>query len=123
MTTANRDDPYADRRQRTFEQAEGVEPLPTQLQPKELSKQLRAIVWLLVYESLKADTRRDLMGDVPPYFGDNWGNILYAHHVMHEHLMADDFENNASGLTEKLKILFLKGDYVTVFGFLQFVTA
>ena len=37
--------------------------------------------------------------------------------------MADDFENNASGLTEKLKILFLKGDYVTVFGFLQFVTA
>ena len=68
MTTANRDDPYADRRQLTFEQAEGVEPLPTQLDPKELSKQLRAIVWLLVYESLReADTRR---GDVPPYFGD-----------------------------------------------------
>jgi hypothetical protein len=36
------DDPYADRRKLTFEQAESAAPLPSQLKLKEISRQLRA---------------------------------------------------------------------------------
>jgi hypothetical protein len=41
------DDPHAERKRLTFEQAEGVEALPSQLQLKELSKQLRAMLSLV----------------------------------------------------------------------------
>jgi hypothetical protein len=44
------DKEYELRRGVTFEQAEGIEPLPSQLQPKELSQALR--VWNAVYHSL-----------------------------------------------------------------------
>jgi hypothetical protein len=39
------DDPYAERKKLTFEQAEGAEPLPTQLKLKELSPLLRSALW------------------------------------------------------------------------------
>ena len=39
------DDLYADRKKLTFEHAEGAEPLPSQMQLKEVSPQLRAVLW------------------------------------------------------------------------------
>jgi hypothetical protein len=48
------DDPYAERRRLTFEQAEGAEPLPTQLKRKELSQELRALLWNALYRSLRS---------------------------------------------------------------------
>jgi hypothetical protein len=41
------------RRGLTFAQAEGVEPLPAQLGPKELSPELRAHLWAVLYDKLK----------------------------------------------------------------------
>ncbi len=115
------DDPHAERRRLTFEQAERVEPLPTQLHPKELSKELRALLWQLVYKSLNEDTNFDHNVKVLGSFIGHWKWILYDYHVTHEYLMADEFENNSVILTKKLKALFSGGSYAKVFGFLQFV--
>jgi len=52
------DDPYADRRRLTFEQAEGAEPLPRQLQTKEVSQELRATTGART-TSRRAKTGRD----------------------------------------------------------------
>ena len=49
-------DALAYRKSITFEQTEGVEPLPTQLQSKELSKKLRAALWAIVHAELKNHT-------------------------------------------------------------------
>ena len=46
------DDPYAERKKLSFEQAEGVEPLPAQLKLKEVSPRLRAALWRVVHDSL-----------------------------------------------------------------------
>jgi hypothetical protein len=106
-------DPFADRRRLTFEQAEGVEPLPRQLQPKELSKQLRALLWAFVHDSITRDV----------YDGQlrQWREIFYSYHILREHLMADEFVDMPRLLIEKYKRIFVGGNYVEVFGFLQFV--
>ncbi len=119
MTKKPAADPYADRRRLTFEQAEGAEPLPTQLQPKELSSELRALLWQVVHQSLARDTMGRPHGIST--LGPMWANILFAKHVFRDHKMADDFENNANDLYKQTKNIFSAGDYLKVFGFLQFV--
>jgi hypothetical protein len=51
------DDPYAERRKITFEQAEGAAPLPSQLKLKEISQELRARLWSLIHAHLVEATR------------------------------------------------------------------
>jgi hypothetical protein len=114
------DDPYADRRRLTFEQAEGVEPLPTQLQVRELSRPLRSRLWLVVYESLKAATSYSSMGG-GSYLDEKWESILYDSHTLRDHLAADEFRNDARLLIENVKTILIARDYTNVFGFLQFV--
>jgi hypothetical protein len=108
------DDAFADRRALIFEQAEGFEPLPAQLQPKELSEELRALLWRVVHENMASDMRR---GE----FGGHWTSIFYDKHTLRDHLMADEFENDADALMAPVKQLFVSGNYVHIFGFLQFV--
>jgi hypothetical protein len=45
-----------DRTNVTFEQAEGLEPLPSQLKPKELTKGLRAGLWYVLHAHLEEAT-------------------------------------------------------------------
>jgi hypothetical protein len=44
---------FEERKRLTFEQAEGAEPLPSQLKPKELSKELRALLFEAIWLSMK----------------------------------------------------------------------
>jgi hypothetical protein len=44
------------RKKLTFEQAEGLEPLPSQLQLREVSPALRAALWHLIHEYLNDST-------------------------------------------------------------------
>src|SRR3954471_22950410 len=83
------DDPYADRRHLTFEQAEGASPIPPQLKPKEISEQLRALLWRAVYESLDDDRQRAAYGKLS--IGGNWREVLYDFFTQHVHGMADEF--------------------------------
>lgn len=106
--------PEFDRNLLTFEQAEGAEPLPSQLQLKELSQKLRALLWQLVYNSIS----REFFDGVS--CGTKWDSILYNYHVMNKHLPADEFIG-VEATIPYLKRIILKGDYISVFGFLQWV--
>jgi hypothetical protein len=114
------DDPYADRRKTTFEQAEGAAPLPSQLKLKEISQELRARLWDVIYTHLDDATGYPEMGG-SPYFRPPWEGILRYMHVARDHAMADEFKNDARKLTSKVKEIFEKGDYVAIFGWLQYV--
>jgi len=104
---------YEDRKRLTFEQAEGAEPLPSQLQSGELSPQLRALLWDLFFEvtGLGDD------GSLSPV----WKRLLYKYHVEREHKPADEFTDSLFVHSQKLKTLFFEENYINVFGFVQWI--
>jgi hypothetical protein len=105
---------FDERKQLTFAQAEGAEPLPRQLRPKELPKSLRAGLWLAIYESLEQHTDRS-------EFMSPWGDIFRVMHVARDHEMIDDFVNDVQSLVHKTRAVFETGNYVAVFDWIQWV--
>jgi hypothetical protein len=97
------DDPYAVRRKLPFEQAEGAAPLPSQLKLKEISQQLRASLWNVIYTHLTDAT--SYMGGIA-HLRSPWEGIFRYMHVARDHAMADEFENDARKLTAKVKQIF-----------------
>jgi hypothetical protein len=97
------DDPYADRKKLTFAQAEGVEPLPTQLALGVLSQRLRARLWNPVHLSLKsAEDDAHFVGG-GSFLRQPWEVILYRKHVFRDDRMADQFVNSFDLLSADLK--------------------
>lgn len=114
------DDPYEQRKRTTFEQAEGAEPLPAQLQLKEVSQELRSVLWRVVYDSFEKHTQYPSMGG-HAYFSDPWKGILRYLHIYVDRRMADEFENHVKLHVETTKRIFKEGDYLEIFGWLQHV--
>jgi hypothetical protein len=115
----NTDDPYADRKQMTFEQAEGVEPMPSQLKLGELSDQLRSALWAAVHHSLRLSRRtRDY---AKPVLGTPWSEILHDMFVYRSHRMTDEFSSRFDAIVAEVKKIFAEGNYIEVFGWLQWV--
>jgi hypothetical protein len=112
------DDAFEQRKRLTFEQAEGAQSLPTQLKLKDLSKQLRALLWRVVYNSLLG-TRGIHAGQY--ILGDPWDQILSAMHTERYHRMADEFSDDLNFHVSMLKLIFENGNYLEVFGWLQWV--
>jgi hypothetical protein len=113
-------DPFELRKKLSFEQAEGAEPLPSQLKLKELSPELRALLWQAIYYSfercrLPAGGR----GARSEFIGE-WHNIFYTMHVEREHRMADEFVSDFEMLLGKTKTTIQQGDYLAVFGWIQY---
>jgi hypothetical protein len=109
-------DPLQERKRLTFEQAEGAEPLPTQLKLKELSPALRAAAWKLVLKSIEQSTHSGAFG---AYIADPWKQILEDRHVYRLHRPVDEFTNELGDVTNGLKPVFMAGDYTAVLGILQ----
>jgi hypothetical protein len=116
MTDQN--DPYAERKNFTFEQAEGAEPLPTQLKPKELSQRLRAALWRVVYDSLMQSRVR---GDYAPHAALRapWDALLRDMYSFRYHRFT--FVNKADDLIQEVQHIFEHGSYLEVLGWLQWV--
>jgi hypothetical protein len=114
------DNPYAERKKLTFEQAEGAAPLPSQLKLKEISQELRARLWNVIHTHLDEATEYPSMGG-SPHLRPPWVGIFKYMHVARDHAMADEFENDARKLTSKVKQIFEKGDHVAIFGWLQYL--
>ncbi|WP_430437735.1 AbiJ-NTD4 domain-containing protein [Oceanibaculum nanhaiense] len=108
------------RKKLTFEQAEGVEPLPPQLALKEVSKALRAALWHVIYESMKRDLKYPDSGG-RPWIAGAWEKVLRKKHVYIDHNPSDEFDRDAKFCIECVKTIILDGDYIKIFGFLQFV--
>jgi hypothetical protein len=53
------DDEIERRKQLTFAQAEGAEPLPPQLKRTEVSAELRAVLWNYIYSELERTSERE----------------------------------------------------------------
>jgi hypothetical protein len=115
---SNSDDPHAERKKLTFEQAEGADPLPTQLKLKELSPALRAAAWRLVLESIEQSATRGMYGR---YVDKPWSQILKDRHVYRLHKPVDEFTTELPAITKDLKPIFIEGDYTSVLGFLEYV--
>src|SRR5258708_1836398 len=113
------EDPHDARKRLTFEQAEGVEPLPNQLKLREVSKQLRSLLWLVFHHEL--DHATEQMDYGRPTIGEPWRTILFDMHVMRDHGMADEFDNSAKELIAQVKRTLTQGDYLKVFGSIQWV--
>lgn len=109
------------RKNLTFEQAEGAVPVPVQLQLKEVSPELRALLWNRFYRRLNAATKSDVMGEVPSWLENPWQQILRDMHVYRDHQMVDDFNNRSSVQIERVRSIFEKGDYLAVFGTIQWI--
>lgn len=113
------EDTVVDRRNLTFLQAEGAEPLPAQLALREVSKELSAKLWYVFHESIKKTVL------TTPYFasrlGGAWCSILQDWFVNHEHGFVDEFTNEADAWILVLKVKFTNRRYLEVFEFVQFV--
>jgi hypothetical protein len=105
-------DEFADRKRLTFEQAEGAEPLPTQLELKELSPLLRSAIWAVIYEDMRASTFEGGLSDF-------WEIVAYDWHVYLKHRPVDEYIPSFSIWSEEFKRIFLIGSYTDVFGLLQ----
>jgi hypothetical protein len=101
-----------DRKKLTFEQAEGAAPLPSQLELKEISPQMRAMLFAFIHEDISVYDRQ---------VKDPWRTILEDHHVYRLHRMIDEFDSGWLEQREYIKHLISGGDYLAVLGFLQWV--
>jgi hypothetical protein len=112
-------DPYELRKRLTFEQAEGVEPLPEQLKLKELSQQLRSALWSVVYGSLVAARETPGIGG-GPYVGIPWSTILRDMHTFRYHRMEDEFNDKFKVVVDETKAVFVEGNYLAVLAAMGF---
>ena len=103
----------------TFAQAEGAIPLPRQLDLKEVSEELRAQLWQLVYNLIEGTKTRG--GSYESLLGTQWSRILYRWWVYGLHHFGDEYEDNVKFWTQMLGEIFKKGNYVELLGFLEFV--
>jgi len=108
-----------DRGKVTFEQAEGLEPLPAQLQPKELSAALRARLWYVLYHGLDKATHHSEFDNAT--IKDPWLTILFEMHIFRFHKPADEFRPYAKPLIEEMKSLIMNESYSQVFGTIQWI--
>ena len=107
------------RKNLTFEQAEGLEPLPSQLQLREVSAQLRAALWHRIHGYLSDSTEyREYHGS---YIDKPWSTILKDEHIYRQHKMADDFKDDGKKLIPQTRAVFENGNYAAMFGWLEFV--
>lgn len=108
-----------DRREVTFAQAEGWEPLPTQLQPKNLTDKLRAELWRVIFHFLEqSSVYMQYDGDVLTGF---WEKSLRAWHVEKDYRPVDEYDNSLSANVAKSKAIIFSGSYISVFDFVQFL--
>ena len=114
-------DEYAERRGLTFAQAEGVEPLPTQLVLGELSQPLRVRLSKVLLESLNTDCQSDSVGYGDSWVGGRWGRILYDKHILFDHKFPDEYSNKFRFQYDQLSLLLKTGSYIDVLGCIQFI--
>lgn len=112
-------DPHELRKRVTFEQAEGAEPLPSQLKLREVSQELRAVLWRVVYDSFEKHKEYEYMSGA--HIKDPWRWALRGLHVYRDHKMADDFRTSFEKHVEQARIVFENGNYLAIFGWLQAV--
>ncbi|TAJ89448.1 hypothetical protein [Reyranella sp.] len=108
-----------DRTKVTFEQAEGIDPLPAQLKPQELSPPLRAGLWAILHRHLVNATQHVEYGR--PVLREPWRGMLEGLHIWHRHKPADEFTSHSEPHIAAMKRILMSGAYHEVYGTLQYL--
>lgn len=106
------DDPYASRRGRTFSQAEGAAPMPTPLALGVISKQMRALLWAAINQSLSSAYNGSYDRE------EEWSKGLLFRHLMVEHSL-EDFIDSYDIHAPKLRRVIEFGSYLEIFDLVQ----
>jgi hypothetical protein len=77
-------------------------------------------LWALVHGELKKHTDWPTMGG-PSFLKPPWSDILFDMHVRRDGSMADDFASDPRHHVQSIRRVFEHGNYVQVFGWLQYV--
>jgi hypothetical protein len=109
-------DPYAERKKLTFEQAEELVPLPSQLALREISQEFRAVLWETLNKIF--EEHYEHLGDA--YIRDPWSTILKDVQVYHYHSL-EPFPDGYHEPVREVKKLIAKGSWSEVLGWLEFV--
>lgn len=107
------DNEFSYRKELTFEQAEGADPLPTQLALKEVSDALVAKMWQLFHDEIQ-----NVSGN---WLGPPWSAILKDHYVDRLRQPIDTFETRTHSVKAHVKHVMFTTDYLKFFGFIQYV--
>lgn len=102
-----------DHKRLTFEQREGLAPLPKQLKRLEISSQMRSLLWAHLHAKLERSNSGNL--------GQPWYGILKTKHVHVDHLPVDDFDPSYYEQSERLKDLCFNGECGKVLGFFDWL--
>lgn len=109
-----------DRKSLTFEQAEGAEPLPSQLATRTISQELRVALWDLVLQSM-VQAKHTSSSQGRSHFNTRWQNVLRRKHVERDKRFADQFQNDWHKLKDEVRAIFVKGSYLEVLGLVQWL--
>lgn len=102
----------------TFEQREGVEPLPTQLALRVVTPAMRALLWNVFFEVIDRNKK-----PIDNYRRINgWlKEVLLAFWIRRAHRMPDNFNDKFTETVPWVKDIFVNGNYTQIFGFVEFV--
>jgi hypothetical protein len=113
---ANRDLPH--RKTLTFEQAEGIEPLPSQLARGQISQEFRAVLWRAL--STEFERHQDYTAYGDHLLDAPWSIILADAHVFRYHRL-DKFHRDYHDAVASVRTIIEKGSWSDVLGWLEFV--
>lgn len=112
-----------DRSSLTFEQAEGLEPLPSQLELRTVSPALRAGIWEVIYASMDGTRLKDAYGTKARSLAGSWTLIMKDWHVHHENMFIDEFSSDFKVNVQRVKTIISEESYGRFFGFLEFAAS
>ncbi len=112
---------YAGRKHLTFSQAEGLEPIPTQLRLKEISPEMRALLWVVFYQGIQSSTFINTKS-YRKHVTAPWSTIITSYEIEVEYEMIDNLNLLAERIVAKVKSKFTEiCSYATTFDFIQYV--
>jgi hypothetical protein len=109
------DEELSRRKKLTFEQAEGLEPLPRQLARTEITRELRAVLWDFIHHELYQSA---LANRHSWQFTEPWLGTLKYLHVFYQH-RTEEFPDHANVKLKEIKSILENGSYSEIYGWLQ----
>lgn len=102
----------------TFSQRSGFAPIPPQLNLKEISKDLRRLLYYAVHKDMEAKSRS---GFEYTYFDDRWKALARDLHVRHFKQSPDTFRNRMSDTSTDVQRTIDQGPFNVVFDLVEFI--
>jgi AbiJ N-terminal domain 4 len=120
MSTGNHDqnaDPLAERKKLSFEQAEGIVPMPSQFARGEISREFRAVLWDLMRRALLVEWDR-MTGTA--HICEPWPVILSEAHVYRDHRL-DEFPKDYDEALQAVRARIERGEWSDILGWLEWI--